>query len=199
MALNVGITGGIGSGKTTICKIFETLDIQVYYADDRAKYLMSNDLTLISGIKSLFGNEAYLDKKLNRKFISDIVFNNPEKLKALNNLVHPAVQKDGIEWHNSQQNTPYTLREAALLIESGTYKHLDKLIVVIADESLRLERVIARDNTDINSVKKRMQQQMQDDERLKYADFVIDNNGQNSLLNQVYSIHQKLMLLIKEK
>jgi dephospho-CoA kinase len=199
MALNVGITGGIGSGKTTICKIFETLDIQVYYADDRAKYLMSNDLTLISGIKSLFGNEAYLDKKLNRKFISDIVFNNPEKLKALNNLVHPAVQKDGIEWHNSQQNTPYTLREAALLIESGTYKHLDKLIVVIADESLRLERVIARDNTDINSVKKRMQQQMQDDERLKYADFVIDNNGQNSLLNQVYSIHQKLMLQIKEK
>jgi dephospho-CoA kinase len=199
MALNVGITGGIGSGKTTICKIFETLGIPVYYADDRAKYLMSNDLTLINGIKELFGNEAYLDKKLNRKFISDIVFNNPEELKALNNLVHPAVQKDGIVWHNSQQNTPYTLREAALLIESGTYKHLDKLIVVIADESLRLERVIARDNTDINSVKKRMQQQMQDEERLKYADFVIDNNGQNSLLNQVYSIHQKLMLLIKEK
>ncbi len=192
--MKVGITGGIGSGKTTICKIFETLGVPVYYADDRAKYLMNNNLQLIKSIKNLFGNDAYIDHILNRKYISDIVFNNPEKLQLLNKIVHPAVQEDGIAWHQSHTNKPYTLRESALMIESGIYKELDKLIVVVADEKLRIKRVMQRDNVDKEAVIKRINQQLSDEKRKEFADFIIENNEKEMLITQITAIHQKLIL-----
>ena len=118
--LKVGITGGIGSGKTTVCKIFETLGIPVYYADDRAKTLMVEDEKLISDIKNIFGVEAYSPNgELNRKHIADIAFHNLLKLKELNAVVHPAVLEDGNRWHAEQKDVPYTLKEAALIFEIG--------------------------------------------------------------------------------
>ena len=130
--LKIGITGGMGSGKTTVCKIFETLGIPIYYADERAKYLMTRDQQLIHKIKLIFGSEAYQeDYHLNRKFIADIAFKRPEKLKKLNEAVHPVVFEDGNLWHEKQKNVPYTIKEAALLFESGSYKTLDKIITIV--------------------------------------------------------------------
>ena len=136
--LHIGITGGIGSGKTTVCKIFETLGIPAYYADDRAKALMTNDLRLVATIKNTFGDEAYLpDGALNRSYLAATVFGNTEKLAQLNAIVHPAVIADGIAWQQAQTLVPYTLKEAALLIESGSYKNMDKIIVAVAMHNAR--------------------------------------------------------------
>jgi dephospho-CoA kinase len=194
--LKVGITGGIGSGKTTACKIFETLGIPVYYADERAKWLMVNDLALKKEILDLFGNEAYFKNgSLNRKYISAVVFQDKHKLRALNGIVHPAVFKDGDEWFGQISGVPYTLKEAALLIESGGYKSVDKLIVVSAPEDLRLERVVKRDMLKKEDVLARIRSQISEAARLEHADFVIQNDGQKSLINQVFSIHRELLTI----
>ena len=193
--LKAGITGGIGSGKTTVCKIFEKLGIPVYYADDRAKKLMVEDPVIVDKIKSIFGKRAYHKSgSLYRKHIARIAFSKPEKLKLLNAVVHPAVAKDSADWTAAQKNVPYTLKEAALLIEAGSYKQLDKIIVVTAPEELRIQRVIKRDKTDKKSVKARIAKQMPEVEKLKYADFIIKNDGTESLIRQVWEIHQKLKL-----
>ncbi|MBK7870120.1 MAG: dephospho-CoA kinase [Saprospiraceae bacterium] len=191
--LKVGITGGIGSGKTTVCKIFETLGIPVYYADERAKWLMVNDPDLIKDIKVLFGEAAYdLEGHLNRKYISDIVFNNPEKLNQLNSLVHPAVAKDGSAWNQAQVGVPYTLREAALIYEAGINKHLDYVIVVTAPLELRIQRVMQRDQIPREAVEARIDKQMPEEEKVRLGDFVIVNDGEQALIPQVLAIHQKL-------
>ncbi len=205
--LKVGITGGIGSGKTTVGKIFETLGIPVYYADDRAKALMIEDDELILGVKTLFGNEAYYpDGALNRKYIADIAFHNPLILNQLNALVHPAVLKDGIRWHNEQPNVPYTLKEAALLFESDSYKYLDKIITVFAPQHMRLERIVKRSapspahtGTAMTkaSIEARMAKQLPEEEKMKRADFIIYNDGQQALIPQVLKIHQKLCEISK--
>lgn len=191
--LKVGITGGIGSGKTTVCKIFETLGIPVYYADERAKWLMVNDPDLIKDIKVLFGEAAYnSEDHLNRKYISDIVFNNPEKLNQLNSLVHPAVAKDGSAWNQAQVGVPYTLREAALIYEAGINKHLDYVIVVTAPLELRIQRVMQRDQIPREAVEARIDKQMPEEEKVRLGDFVIVNDGEQALIPQVLAIHQKL-------
>ena len=147
----IGITGGIGSGKTTVCKIFESLGIPVYYADDRAKVLMTENKKLVDEIKKLIGDKSYFeDGSLNRQYIASVVFKNKNKLEQLNSLVHPAVAKDGILWQQSQSVVPYTLKEAALLIESGSFQALDYLITVWAPKETRIQRVIKRDN--INTI-----------------------------------------------
>jgi len=179
--LKVGITGGIGSGKTTVCRIFEALDIPVYYADDRAKALMVEDEELIKKIKNIFGAKAYHeDGSLN-------------KLALLNAAVHPAVFNDGINWHNSQEACPYTLKEAALLFEAGSYKELDKVITVTAPQDIRMERLLLRDQTSREAIKARMDKQMPDAEKVERADFVIYNDGEQSLILQVMNIHQQLI------
>jgi dephospho-CoA kinase len=191
--IKVGITGGIGSGKTTVCRIFESLDIPVYYADDRAKWLMSNDLDLIKNITILFGSEAYnTDGSLNRAHISAIAFKNSSKLSALNHLVHPKVASDGEKWFAALQNKPYAIKEAALLIESQSYMQLDKLIVVTAPVELRIARVIERDNSNKEQVMARINAQMPENEKVALADFVIDNDGKQLLLPQIMKIHQTL-------
>lgn len=194
--LKVGITGGIGSGKTTICQIFETLGIPVYYSDVRAKELMIKDKKLIEGIKSIFGTEAYLeDGSLNRQHIAQIAFNDKTKLQALNGVVHPAVHRNGNEWAAQQTNVPYTLKEAALIFEGGGNKFLDKVITVFAPKETRIQRVLQRDNTTREAVEARINKQMSDDEKVKLADYVIYNDGEQSLIEQVMKVHQDLITI----
>ena len=192
--LKVGITGGIGSGKTTVCKVFEALGIPVYYADWHARQLMVNDPRLVAGVKELFGPDAYLeDGALNRPYIAEKVFNNDKKLQQLNHLVHPAVAEDAGRWHSAQENVPYTLKEAALLFESGNFKQLDKVITVFAPEKLRIQRVMERDQVSRKEVRARMAKQMPEEEKLKRADFVVYNDGSHSLVRQVWDIHRELI------
>lgn len=191
--LKIGITGGIGSGKTTVCKIFKKLGIPVYYADDRAKKLMVEDPEIVEKIKSVFGKRAYHKSgSLYRQHIARIAFSKPEKLKMLNKIVHPAVAKDSMNWLEAQKNVPYTLKEAALLVEAGSYKLMDKLIVVTAPQETRIERVMNRDKTNRTAVEARIAKQMPEKEKLKFADFEIKNDGSESLVQQVWTIHQKL-------
>jgi dephospho-CoA kinase len=194
--LKIGITGGIGSGKTTACKIFESLGIPVYYADDRAKALYLENIALKKGVIELFGTEAYFsDGQLNRKRLADTAFNNPVLLKKLNALIHPAVLKDGNDWHDAQHNVPYTLKEAALLYESGGDQFLDKIITVYAPKDLRIERVILRGGGSMTKqdVEARMDKQMSDEEKKERADYVILNDGNHLLIPQILAIHRKIM------
>lgn len=194
--LKVGITGGIGSGKTTVCKLFETLGIPIYYADDRAKAIMIANKKLIAGLKAEFGNETYLeDGSLNRSYIAGIVFSDKSKLEKLNALVHPAVRIDGDNWFEAQSDKPYALKEAALHFETGGYKLLDKMITVFAPEKVRIERVMKRDNVTAEAVKARIDKQLPDSEKMKKADFIIYNDGSKSLIDQVLAIHQTLIAL----
>lgn len=192
----IGVTGGIGSGKTTVCKLFETLGIPVYYADDRAKKIMVESPDLIKGIKSAFGEEAYTsDGELNRLYLAQIVFNDQSKLATLNGLVHPAVHADGQAWIAAQKNAPYALNEAALMVESGGYKRMDKLISVFAPQEIRIQRVMQRDGSTKEQVLARLNKQLPEIEKIKVADFVINNDGNHSLIKQVYAIHQHLLRL----
>ncbi len=192
-ALKVGITGGIGSGKTTVCHIFETLGIPVYYADDRAKALMTEDAALIKAVKNLFGEAAYLaDGSLNRGHISEIAFSNPLILNELNAIVHPAVRNDGTRWHDAQTDVPYTLKEAALHFESGGYKLMDKMICVVAPQELRIERVILRGPLKRSEIEARIAKQLPDEDKIKRSDFVIYNDGIQALIPQVMAIHAAL-------
>ncbi len=192
-ALKIGITGGIGSGKTTVCHIFETLGIPVYYADDRAKALMIEDTQLIKGIKNLFGEAAYFeDGSLNRQHISEIAFSNPLILKELNALVHPAVHADGAHWHDAQTAAPYTLKEAALHFESGGFRLMDKMICVVAPKEMRIERVLLRGGLNHAEIEARMSKQLSDEEKIEQSDFVIHNDTQTGLIQQVLAIHKAL-------
>ncbi len=193
-SLKIGITGGIGSGKTTVCKIFETLAVPVYYADERAKFLMNNDELLKAKIKSLFGDKAYApDAQLNRAYMAGIVFNDKKKLQELNELVHPAVAKDYFQWISNHIDVPYTLKEAALLFESGRADVLDKIIMVYAPLPLRIRRVMGRDGVSKESVLSRVEKQMDDELKRKLADFEIRNDGCQLLIPQVLSVHRHIL------
>jgi dephospho-CoA kinase len=194
--IKVGITGGIGSGKTTVCKMFEALGIPVYYADDRAKYLMQHEHHLIDEIKKNFGAEVYANGTLNRKVLAEKVFNNKSKLEALNALVHPAVFHDADTWmeEQKQKKLPYSLKEAALLVETGSYKDLDKLIVVTAPLEKRMKRVSQRDSIEMEEVMARVRNQLPEVKKVKLADFVIKNDKDlEHLQKQVNKIHTQLM------
>lgn len=194
MTQRIGITGGIGSGKTTACRLFEFLGIPVYYADDRAKWLMQNDEKLIDQLKTTFGHEVYdQEGHLDRAYLAGIVFNDRAKLEQLNGIVHPAVREDSIRWDAQHQDTPYTLREAALLYESGIYQLLDQIITVTAPEALRIQRVMQRDGVDEAAVKARIDKQWPEEKKVALADFIIHNDGEQSLIRQVYQIHQQLI------
>ena len=178
--IKVGLTGGIGSGKSTVSKILISKGFSVYNSDNRAKWLMNNNDNLKSNIISIFGNKAYLKGSLNRKYISAKVFNDSLKLKALNNLVHPLVAIDFKNWLLHQKSKDFVFKEAAILIESGAHKEMDKIIVVSCPESIRLERVLKRDGNSPGLVKKRMQNQLSETEKINHADFVVKNNGSKS-------------------
>ena len=192
--ISVGITGGIGSGKTLVCNFFEILNVPVYYADDRAKFLMNSDEDIKQGIKNAFGPDAY-DKngKLNRAFLANQVFNNKEKLEKLNSLVHPAVWNDTSKWMQSNADEPYVLYEAAILFESGSYKMLNKVITVYAPKETRIKRVVARDKTNIKEVQKRIDNQMSYEEKIAKSDYVVYNDGSQELISQILNIHKELI------
>lgn len=193
--LRVGITGGIGSGKSTVCHIFALLGIPIYDADSQAKRLMEHDPTLRTQIEALLGHEAYLSSgPLNRPWIAERVFGYPELLQQLNALVHPAVGRHSDEWHHQQTNVPYTLYEAALLFESGGYRKMNRMITVTAPLELRIQRVMARDHTERAAVEARIARQMPEEDKVAQSDMVIHNDGQQSLIQQVLDIHRRLCL-----
>ncbi|MFM9945221.1 MAG: dephospho-CoA kinase [Bacteroidia bacterium] len=195
----MGVTGGIGSGKSTVCQIFEHLNVPIYYADVRAKALMQEDPNLKKQIRKAFGWDAYDEKdQLNRSYLAKIVFNNSEKLTILNTLVHPSVFADYRQWVARQSEHPYSIKEAALMFETDSYKELDKIIVVTAPINLRLERVVQRDNVKNDDVLKRMENQMNDRERIAKADFILKNDGKLSLVHQVLQLHHQFLEFTKK-
>lgn len=194
--ISVGITGGIGSGKTTVCRFFELLNVPVYYADLRAKALMIENQSLVKAIQNKFGKSAYLDNgRLNRAYLADVVFNNDEALQQLNALVHPAVFQDTAEWMQKNADQPYVLYEAAIMFESGSYKMLNKVITVYSPENMRIKRVMDRDQVSETDVRNRMAKQLSEEEKLKLADFVIYNDLQQPLISQILKIHKELIEL----
>ncbi len=190
--LKIGLTGGIGSGKSTVAKVFEVLGIPVYKADDEAKKLMATNPVLIEKIKAHFSNEAYINGQLNKAYISSQVFNNKEKLTLLNSLVHPFTIEDGKKWM-SQQQTPYAIKEAALIFESGSQAEFDLIIGVYAPMALRIHRAMQRDHVDKEKIHERMQNQIKEEIKMKLCDEVLINNEQVLLLPQIIALHEKLL------
>lgn len=195
--LKIGITGGIGSGKSTVAKVFEVLGIPVYYADDAAKRLMQEDEELKKKIQLEFGNEVYTNGQLNRRGLAEIVFASPEKLAQLNALVHPATLQDAERWMQ-HQTTPYAIKEAALIFESGAHEYLDYVIGVTAPAPLRIQRTMQRDGITREEVMARMNKQMDETIKMKLCDFVLVNNEQEMLLPRVIQLHEKLSALSKK-
>lgn len=190
--LKIGLTGGIGSGKTMVARIFELLGIPVYYADAAAKTIMNEDESLKALIVEHFGKAAYTDGTLNRAYISSIVFQNKEKLALLNSLVHPATIRAAEKWMQQQQ-AAYAIKEAALIFESGSQNGLDLVIGVYAPKSLRILRTMQRDTISRDEVLKRMSNQVNEELKMKLCDFVIYNNEQQLLIPQVIALHEKLL------
>lgn len=190
--LKIGITGGIGSGKTIVARVFETLGIPVFNADDAAKKIMHQDLEVIQALTQFFGKDIYDNGRLNRPLLSSIVFKDPEKLAYLNSVVHPKVIDYGNEWH-LMQNAPYTLKEAALFFESGSYTSMDFIIGVTAPKEIRLARSMKRDGATQEQIEDRMSKQMDDDEKMNRCKFVIINDNKRSIIQQVNLIHQQIL------
>ena len=186
----IGITGGIGSGKTTTCQIFEQLGTAVYYADVRAKQLMAQD-PLKSKIIQAFGEKAYQNGQLDRSYLANEVFNSKERLSVLNGLVHPAVADDFDAWLEENEKAPYVLKEAAILFESGAYQAVDYTVLVIAPEEVRINRVMERDAVTHDEVMQRMKNQWTQERKVKLADHIINNHGDHLLIPQVLELHQK--------
>lgn len=194
MSLKIGLTGGIGSGKSTVAKIFKTLGIPVFDADSVAKSIMATDEQVKEKIIALFGSGAFLNGVLNRKFIADKVFADAFLLEQLNAIVHPAVIQKAIDWMDKQQ-AKYVIKEAALIFESGSGEGLDYIIGVFAPTPLRIQRVMQRDELSKEEVIKRMNRQVDDVIKRRLCDFVIDNNEQTMLVPQVLALHEKLLHL----
>ncbi len=194
-ALQIGITGGIGTGKSTVCKVFSALGIPIYDADSRAKWLMDNLDEIKLGVIKLFGSEAYTSEGLNRKWIADKAFHQKELLAQLNAIVHPAVAKDYENWVEKHHFAPYLIKEAALMFESGSYQKMDKIILVSAPLKLRIDRITMRDahrsQSDIEAI---IAKQMPEEEKKAKSDFVIQNDEKKLVIPQVLALHQKFTL-----
>ena len=190
--LQVGLTGNIGSGKTTICKVFEKLGVPVFYADLRARKIMERR-AVINRVVDAFGKDV-LDEgsTLNRKALAGIVFNDREKLDILNSIVHPLVREEYLEWADERQDQPYLIEEAAILFESGMASHFDKIIVVAAPLELRVSRVMERDGVNREEVLRRAENQFSEKVLLARADYVIHNDESQLVLPQVLAIDQSL-------
>lgn len=190
--LRIGITGGIGSGKSTVAGIFSVLGIPVYDADSASKRLMSEDGSLKEKIIEHFGQESYVDGRLNPKHLSQQVFNDPKRIEFLNSIVHPATIKDAEEWMKKQK-APYLIKEAALIFESGSNKTLDKIIGVSSPLSLRMERTMKRNNITAEQVMDRINLQMNEEEKMRLCDYVIINDEEQMLIPQVLQLHEQFL------
>jgi dephospho-CoA kinase len=192
----VGVTGGIGSGKSTVCNLFKCLEVPVFNADETGRRLLAEDKNVIQQVQSIFGKEIMMNGKPDRKKIAEIVFIAPEKLTQLNAIIHPAVRKNFNEWAEVQ-TSPYVIDEAAILFETGIYKQLDLTILVTAPDQLRIRRVMQRDSIDEASVRNRMKNQWSDEDKVKLANFVIINDDINPLLPRLMEIHNEIISKLK--
>ena len=196
MMLKIGVTGGIGSGKTTVSKVFELLGIPVFYADDVAKSIMQTDPVLKTALLDTFGENSYTkDGMLNRAYISSIVFNDKQELEKLNSLVHPAVLRAFDNWVLDQHESPYVIKEAALLYESGGFKMCNKSILVIAPTLIKMNRVKLRDGVSEEDIQLRMNRQFSDEIKIKYADHILNNDEKQLLIPQIIQLHQQFLLI----
>ncbi|MBC7390432.1 MAG: dephospho-CoA kinase [Opitutaceae bacterium] len=193
--LLVGVTGGIGSGKSLVCKVFQTLGVPVFDADSNARLLMQTDQDLIDSIKNEFGEQSYVNNELQRDYLAKIVFSNPEKLKVLNALTHPAIASDFEKWVKSNSNSQYLVKEAALFIESGSYKLMDKIILVTAPDKVKIERVLKRDKQRTEQeVKSIIDRQLPDSEKRLHCHYEIVNDG-NPMLQQIIELDKEFKKL----
>ncbi len=192
--LKIGLTGGLGSGKTTVAHIFEVLGIPVYYADAASKRLMNDDEKVKAAVQNAFGKEVYPEGKLDRKYLAKIVFKDEKKLELLNSIVHPATLRDADEWI-SKQTAPYAIKEAALIFESGSHQSLDYVIGVKAPLHLRLQRAMKRDNISHEEAMARINKQINEEIKMRLCDFIIINDEQQMVIPQVLALHQKLLQL----
>ena len=192
MILKIGLTGGIGSGKTTVAKIFELLGAPVYYADEASKRLYHTNKELMTALKTHFGEDIYTDEELNRSKLAAIVFNDPAKLELLNSLVHPLTITHAQEWI-TKQTAPYIIKEAALLFEAGTSRDLDYIIGVSAPQHLRIKRVMDRENIGREEVIKRMKRQIDEEIKMMLCDYVIKNDEQELVIPQVLKLHEEFL------
>lgn len=189
----IGLTGGIGSGKTTVAKMFQDLGVPVYIADEEAKKLNDTSKTIIKGLKKLLGGTIYsADGKLNRKKMASMIFNDAELLAKVNNLIHPEVAKHFEKW-TALQTVPYVLKEAAILFESGSNKNCDKVILVTAPEEIRIKRVMNRDKVSREEVLSRMKNQWSEEKKRKLSDFIIENTDIAHTYSQVETLHMNLL------
>lgn len=192
--ITVGITGGIGSGKTYVSKLFLHIGIPVYYADQQTKILYTTNKSLKNKLISTFGAQVYLPSgKINKTFLREILFSNSAARKKINQIVHPYVMEDFKNWCLYKKNVPYILKESALLFETGLFKTLDKTILIIAPDKLKKERIKKRDNISEKIILQKMATQLHDSEKEKFADFIIINDGKRLLLPQVLNIHEQLL------
>lgn len=196
--IKVGITGGIGSGKSVVCSIFNEFGIPIYEADKRAK-LITTQPNVKKEVINHFGEEAYLEGKLNRDFISKIIFEDFNKRELLNSIIHPAVANDFKTWCIEKQHAPYLLKEAALFFETGSYLEMDVMILVTADHQLKINRIKQRDPfRSEDEILKIMASQLPDEEKIRQADYVISNNEQDLLLPQINKVHQEILTLVNQ-
>lgn len=194
----VGLTGGIGSGKTTIAKMFQELGVSIYIADIEAKKLMHTSKVIREELLAAFGEETYVDGKLNRNYLSNIVFNQPEALKKINAIVHPRVGQHFIDWCAERSEEAYLIKEVAILFESGSYKDCDKIITVVAPLDVRFERLLQRDQTTREAIQSRMDNQWNDSDRIALSDYVIHNEDLEKAKARVAEIHQEILMKSKK-
>ncbi len=193
--LKIGLTGGLGSGKTTVAHIFEVLGIPVYYADAASKRLMNDDEKVKAAVQNAFGKEVYPEGKLDRKYLAEIVFKDEKKLELLNSIVHPATLLGADEWMK-KQTSQYAIKEAALIFESGANQYLDYVIGVKAPLHLRLQRAMKRDNISHEEAMARINKQINEEIKMRLCDFIIINDEQQMVIPQVLALHQKLLQLV---
>lgn len=198
MIATVGLTGGIGSGKTTIANLFALhFSIPIYIADTKAKELVANNKQLQQQIVALLGEEAFVEGRYNTAFVAQEVFSNKEKLDKLNAIIHPYVQHDFLQWKQSQQ-APYVIKEAAILFESGSYRDCDFIIMVTAPLEERIKRVMLRDKIDREMVEKRIKNQWNDEKKIELSTFVIENREIDKNLDKIEIIHSKIVKMTAE-
>jgi dephospho-CoA kinase len=192
MAKVVGLTGGIGSGKSVVASVFRALGIPVYEADYHARILTDEDPSLHDEIFSWLGPGYFINDKLNRPMVAGLVFRDPQALSKLNSIIHPRVRAHFHSWTQSQQNAPYMIHEAAILFESGFHKMMDKNILVTCPQDIRIQRIMERDGVTAETARSRMSQQWEDEKKVPLADYIISNTGKELIVPQIIQIHNQI-------
>jgi dephospho-CoA kinase len=191
-AMKIGVTGGIGSGKTTVCRVFKALGIPVFAADDEARKIMEADPVVIEKVNSIAGREIYKGGTLNRSELAGIIFNDKELLEKINQVVHPVVSENFNRWQRSQE-ADYVILEAAILFESGSFMNVDRIITVIAPLEERIERVVRRNNLTREQIMERIRNQTDDEFKVSRSDFVIDNSDDQMIIPGILRIHEEIL------